>query len=183
MTTEDKFRKIGISGFRYLYFVKCWKDFAKSLWWSLCLSSLCCVAYFFSSKTAWDLLEVVIDINLRISAPILAFTLAGYSVIMGKASDKLKNIKTKSGLTMYQKLNTTFMAMLLSTMTTLLLSVIVLIFMASGIGFVLLPCDFWVTFINNAVLFMMTLLLFYMILTIKDLLSNLFSLGQYIQYN
>ncbi len=181
MTTENKNRKIGLSGFIYLYFVKCRKDFAKSLVWSLIMTAICSFGYYHSSKVTWDLLLMVLDINLRVAAPILAFTLAGYSVIMGKASDKLKTIKTKSGLSMYQKLNTTFMAMLLSTMTNLLLTVLIKIWMSSEIN-IALPCDCMEDLVNNVGLFMMTLLLFYMIFTIKDLLSNLFSLGQFIQY-
>lgn len=83
---------------------------------------------------------------------------------------------------MYQKLNTTFMAMLLSTMTNLLLTILIKIWMSSEID-ITLPCNIMVTLVNNFGLFLMTLLLFYMIFTIKDFLSNLFSLGQFIQYN
>lgn len=181
MATQDKLQKIGLSGFRYLYFRKCWRDCLKSLMWSLLMTIFSCIAFILSSKTTWDLLLVVLEIDLRITAPILAFTLAGYSVIMGKVPEKLKTIATKSGLSMYQKLNTTFIAMLLATITNLLLSVFTSILMATDINF-LLPYECMASLINKVGLFVITMLLFYMIFTIKDLISNLFSLGQYLQY-
>lgn len=178
---DKKYQKVGLSGFCYLYFVICRKDFMKSIKWSLIMCILCCFAYCYSTKNTWDLLRIVLDLSIKIAAPILAFTLAGYSVIMGKATDKLRSIPTKSGLSMYQKLNTTFMSMLLSTMTNLILSVFILIWMSSEVDIVL-PCECMVEIVNSIGLFVMTLLLFYMLFTIKDLLSNLFSLGQFIQF-
>lgn len=59
---------------------------------------------------------VLSDIGIRVAPPLLGFTLSGYSLIVGvndvTIAEKLKSDKTKFGITMYQLLYTSFIAML-----------------------------------------------------------------------
>lgn len=180
---EDKERYLpGLKGFRYHYFTTCRKDWCDSLKHSSALTVLLMVPYMLSSKSGFELILIAVDVVLRICVPLLAFMLAGYSLIMGKEIEGLTSSTTKSGLSMYQKLNTVFVAMLVATLTCVMITVSVAIVAKCEI---VLPCmnsfQTILTLINAFVYLAIVFFLSYMLFCVKDLLSNLFSLGQYIQ--
>ena len=169
----------GLRGFRYLYFVVCKRDFLKSTKSSLLLTVILIAAYILSPKSGYELIKILIDVVLKLCIPLLAFTLAGYSLIMNKNIEILTEEKTKNGLSMYQKLNVIFIAMLLSTAICVITAVIVYIYSYSDI--VIIFCPNLIMSINFFVFLVISFQLSYMLLSVKDLLSNLFSYGQYIQ--
>lgn len=169
----------GLKGFRHFYFVVCRSDFLKSTKYSIVLSGILLIAYVLTPKTGYEMIGILIDMELRLCIPLLAFTLAGYSLIMNKNIEGLTSEKTKSGLSMYQKLNTIFIAMLLSTAICVISAVVVNVFMYADILLINDPC--LIGYVNSVVYTVIAFQLSYMLLCIKDLLSNLFSYGQYIQ--
>ena len=167
----------GLRGFFFQYFYKCTKEFIKSLIYSMLLTIVLIIVYCRSDSSGIELLNNILSVSLKISPPLLAFTLAGYSVIMGKDSKGLIEHKTSSGITMYQQLNATFVAMLLSALISLTItmtfSFIATANMSTG-------CEEIDRVINFMAFIFVSFLLSYTLFAVKDLISNLFSLGQYI---
>lgn len=175
---NEDLHKPGLSGFMYLYFKKCKRDFKKSLKYSGLLTLLFLVVFFLSKKCSLSLLNNLLSISLKVSPSLLAFTLAGYAVIMGRGVENLKKVSTNSGLSMYQKLNTTFIAMLMATLICLIVTVVLSFISSSEISSGCIIIDD----IANLIAFTVTsFLLSYMLFAIKDLISNLFSMGQFME--
>lgn len=172
-------RMAGLKGFRHIYFVRCRKDFIKSLRGTTILTILFIIVYCWSDKSGYTLLNEMLSVSIKVTPPLLGFTLAGYSVILGKSTESLKDIKTRSGLTMFQKLNTTFIAMLLSTLLCLMLSVIFLVISSAEVHSWCYKFDNIMNFVAYSCL---SASLSYALFAIKDLISNLFSLGQFMQF-
>lgn len=170
----------GWRGFRHVYFCYCGKQFRHSLGWSSVFVLITIVISYFSTKTFIELLEIMTDMGLKIAPPLLGFTLSGYALVVGvndvSISELLKTHKTQSGITMYQQLYTTFIAMLSSIFFLLLESVLLNYVIKSDI--VVNVAWNIVDIINLAAFSIYVLTVFYAIFAIKYLLSNLFSLGQ-----
>ena len=169
--------KAGLKGFIIQYFFKCTKEFQKSLINSVLLTIILIIVYIKSDRSDIDLLNNILSISLKVSPSLLAFTLAGYSVIMGKDSKGLKKYKTFSGITMYQQLNATFIAMLLSALICLIVTAVVSFIASANISTENEDVD---RVINFSSFSLVSFLLSYTFFAVKDLISNLFSLGQYI---
>lgn len=90
-------------------------------------------------------------------------------------AERLKNHKTKTGITMYQQLYTTFIAMLGSIFLLLLESVVLHYVLEADIS---LDFPMIVDVIDFIVFLGYAVTMFYALFAVKDLLSNLFSLGQ-----
>lgn len=170
----------GWRGFRHVYFHYCGKQFRHSLIWSSVFVIIAIVISYFSTKTFIELLEIMIDMGLKITPPLLGFTLSGYALVVGlndaSISELLKTHKTQSGIPMYQQLYTTFIAML-SSIFFLLLESVMLNYVIKADVVLNVAWDI-LDIINFLVFLIYTFTLFYAIFAIKDLLSNLFSLGQ-----
>lgn len=175
---------MGWRGFLYVYFRICKKQVKHSCLWSLSLVAIVLLFSSISCKTYYEMLIALSDIGLRITPPLLGFTLSGYALVVGVSdplvSWKLKTAYTNYGITMYQLLYTTFIAMLGSIFLSLLWSIIIhfaiqvdLRFASSSLFFINAGI-----IINFVIFFLYTFVLSYAIFAIKDLLSNLFSLGQ-----
>ncbi len=170
----------GWRGFRYVYFRYCGKQFRHSLIWSSVFVLITIAISYFSPKTFVELLEIMTDMGLKIAPPLLGFTLSGYALVVGvndaSISELLKTHKTQSGIPMYQQLYTTFIAML-SSIFFLLLESVLLNYVIKADVVLNVAWDI-LDIINSLAFLIYTLTLFYAIFAIKDLLSNLFSLGQ-----
>lgn len=169
----------GWRGFRHVYFHFCRKQFKHSFVWSCCAVAFVTVVSFFSGKSYFELLVVLSDIGIKVAPPLLGFTLSGYSLIVGvndvTIAERLKSHKTKFGITMYQLLYTSFIAMLGSIFLLLLESVVLHYVLEADIS---LDFPIIVDIIDVIVFLGYTLTMFYALFAVKDLLSNLFSLGQ-----
>ena len=136
--------------------------------------------------TYYEFISILVDIGLRVSPPLLGFTLSGYALVVGvndKAmAEKIKSSTTRNGITMYQQLYTTFIAMLGSIFLLLVESVIIYYALNANISIGNPLNKFGMPYIMNFINFMgfvvLAFTLSYALLAIKDLLSNLFSLGQ-----
>lgn len=173
-------QSMGWAGFWHVYLYYCWKEVKHSLEWSLVALAVISTISAFSNSTILDLLGYLTDIGLRVAPPLLGFTLSGYALIVGvndvTISILLKTHKTKSGIPMYQKLYTTFIAMLFSIFLVLLESVLLNYALKANIE---VNFSSWLIITINVFVFSFyTFTLFYAIFAVKDLLSNLFSLGQ-----
>ncbi|MFU2358779.1 MAG: glycosyltransferase [Bacteroidales bacterium] len=169
----------GWRGFRHIYFLYCKKQFKHSFIWACCAVAFIAVVAFLSNKSYFELLIVLSDIGLKVAPPLLGFTLSGYAMIVGvndvNIAERLKNHKTKTGITMYQQLYTTFIAMLGSIFLLLLESVVLHYVLEADIS---LDFPMIVDVIDVIVFLGYAVTMFYALFAVKDLLSNLFSLGQ-----
>ncbi len=169
----------GWSGFNFVYFKFCGKQFRHSLRWASCAVVLAFIVSVLSPKPYYDLLVVLTSIGLKVAPPLLGFTLSGYALVIGvndaNVSERLKRYKTKTGITMYQQLYTTFIAMLGSIFLLLVESVILHYALESGI---MLSNSIVVGIVNISIFLIYSFTMFYALFAVKDLLSNLFSLGQ-----
>jgi len=176
--------KAGINSFFVLYFVGCREQFKKSLRFSAILTLILILLYFFSPVNGYTILLSLSNICLAVSPAILGFTLAGYSIIINVADKEilalLKRTKLKNDISMYQRLYTTFVAMLLSMFCTLLIGSVTKLLISLNLGCTC-TCEFFIIIIDivNGIWFALeTFLLLYSIFSVKDLISNLYSLGQ-----
>lgn len=170
-------KKAGLGAFCSQYFVDCRKEFYKSLILSAILTLILIIVYVVSDLDGYDLLNNLLSISIKVSPPLLAFTLAGYSVIMGKNAKSLRQYKAKSGLTMFQQLNTTFIAMLLSALVSLIITVVLSFIVSAELT---TSCKNLADFLNFIAFALVSFFLSYTLFAVKDLISNLFSMGQYI---
>lgn len=176
----------GWKGFKYIYFYVCKEQFYRSLKKSCYLLSIILLPTLLSEKTYYEFISILVDIGLRVSPPLLGFTLSGYALVVGvndKAmAEKIKSSTTRNGITMYQQLYTTFIAMLGSIFLLLVESVIIYYALNANISIGNPLNKFGMPYIMNFINFMgfvvLAFTLSYALLAIKDLLSNLFSLGQ-----
>ena len=169
----------GWRGFRHVYFRYCRKQFKPSFVWSCCAVAFVTIVACFSGKSYFELLVVLSDIGIKVAPPLLGFTLSGYSLIVGvndvTIAEKLKSHKTKFGITMYQLLYTSFIAMLGSIFLLLIESVVLHYVIEADLS---LEVPMIVDVINIIIFLGYSLTMFYALFAVKDLLSNLFSLGQ-----
>lgn len=178
MTPDSK----GWKGFIYIYFHLCQKQFLKSLKWSLVLTFIMALSgATLSAKNSYQLISVVVDLGLKIAPPLLGFTLSSFALVVGFKDDalmrKLKDHITERGISMYQQIVVTFIAMLVSVFLCLLLCVVLHIFLSFDIK--VSEQTFKYAKYGNFFCFMLqTFMVFYALFAIKDLLSNLFSMGQ-----
>lgn len=172
-------KRAGLVGFFFLYLYKCTWEFLKSLIYSVLLTICLIIVFSKSNITSLDLLQNILSISIKVSPPLLAFTLAGYSVIMGKDTKGLKEHKTTSGITMYQQLNATFIAMLLASLISLAITIIISFIAMANISTGSEGLD---SKINFCAFIAVSFFLSYTLFAVKDLISNLFSLGQYINH-
>lgn len=134
-----------------------------------------------SSKNSYELITSVTELGLRVTPPLLGFTLSSFALVVGFKDDtlmtKLKSHRTKAGITMYQQLVVTFVAMLASVFMCLMLCVVSRLFLSFEIT---VKAEMYksVCWINVVWLIVLSFSLFYALYAVKDLLSNLFSLGQ-----
>lgn len=182
MERHSTHSSMGLEGFKYIYFHLCRNQFRKSLKWSV-FSTIVIVlcGIIMSSKNSFQLVSIVADAGLKIAPPLLGFTLSSFALVVGFKDDvlmqKLKNYQTSNGISMYLQLVVTFIAMLGSVFICLLLCVIFHLILAFDIK----VCDRifeYVQYINYACFAFLTFFVFYALFAIKDLLSNLFSLGR-----
>ena len=179
-------RTKGWKGFRYIYFYVCKEQFHRSLKKSCYLLSIILLLTLLSEKTFYEFISILADIGLRVSPPLLGFTLSGYALVVGvndkTMAEKIKSSTTQNGITMYQQLYTTFIAMLGSIFLLLIESVVIYFALNTNISiesslnnFVM---QYIMSFINFVIFVLLAFTLSYSLMAIKDLLSNLFSLGQ-----
>lgn len=169
----------GWRGFKFVYFHYCRKQFLHSLFWSGFVTVIVFIIANLSSCSFYDSLEILTEIGLKVAPPLLGFTLSGYALIVGvndaTISERLKAHKAKSGITMYQQLYTTFIAMLASISLLLIESVVLSYVIKAKLS---IGCTQVVDIINVTIFVAYVFTLFYALFAVKDLLSNLFSLGQ-----
>lgn len=162
------------------------ENLAKSLVIPLLLSLIvffiiCC----YSEKATILLLRSICDIILIVGPCVLGFTLSGYALMMG-----LSNSEFIQGMilfkeenkehSLFQSLNATF---------SVVLGIMFLTTLAGSLGKILIEAEItalpllteFTDWINSFFLFVLIFLLFYMINSIKDIVSNIFSFGQYVQ--
>jgi hypothetical protein len=175
--------KAGLKGFEILYFDLCRKQFLRSLRYSSVFTFLMVIIALISSKEWLHFIKVIINIGLNITPDILGFTIAGYAMIVGlsntNAMNTLKESQTDEGISMFQLLNTTFIAMLLSALLNLLFCIIAKVVIEAEIESPL--CTWMIDMFNGISFLVLMMSTFYVVFSIKDLLSNLFSLGQFLQ--
>lgn len=168
---------MGWRGFFYVYFKCCKKQLWHSARWSVVATIGISLMIPFSTKTLFEMIVCLTDIGLKVAPPLLGFTLSGYALIVGfkdgNLSERIKLHVTKNGLTMYQQLYTTFVAMLGAIFLLLIESSILYIAIKAE-----LQCKISVVIVNSIVFPVYSFSMFYALFAVKDLLSNLFSLGQ-----
>lgn len=181
MEKRTKSHLMGLEKFRHIYFHLCRKQFIRSLTWSV--SSTLLIVFFgilFSSKNGFQLITIVTEVGLKITPPLLGFTLSSFALVVGFKDDnlmkKLKGHITKCGISMYLQLVVTFIAMLGSVFLCLLLCVFSKIILSFEIK-VNEDIFQYVQYVNYIFFTIITLMVFYALFAIKDLLSNLYSLG------
>lgn len=181
--SDDAKYKAGLLGFEILYFDFCRDQFKRSLKYTSIFTLLSFIIILVSKHGFFYFIKVVTDIGLNVTPDILGFTIAGYAMIVGlsntNAMNILKGSVLDSGISMFQQLNTTFIAMLLSALLNLILCVIAKIVTAAEIKVPL--CSWLIESFNGLSYLILVISTFYVVFSIKDLLSNLFSLGQFLQ--
>lgn len=182
MEKQTKSNLMGLERFRHIYFHLCRKQFIRSLKWSV-FSTLPIVLFgiFLSSKNGFQLIAIVTEVGLKITPPLLGFTLSSFALVIGFKDDtlmrKLKGHITRCGISMYLQLVVTFIAMLGSVFLCLLLCVFSKIILSFEIK-VNEDIFQYVQYANYIFFIIITFMVFYALFAIKDLLSNLFSLGK-----
>ena len=173
MEKQTKSNLMGLERFRHIYFHLCRKQFVRSLKWSV-FSTLLIVLFgiFLSSKNGFQLIAIVTEVGLKITPPLLGFTLSSFALVIG-----LKGHITRCGISMYLQLVVTFIAMLGSVFLCLLLCVFSKIILSFEIK-VNEDIFQYVQYANYIFFIIITFMVFYALFAIKDLLSNLFSLGK-----
>ena len=173
---------MGLKLFWHIYFRICRAQFKKSLRWSgisTLIVALCGI--FLSSKNGFLLMSVVTELGLKITPPLLGFTLSSFALVVGFKDDvlmrKLKDYQTSNGISMYLQLVVTFVAMLGAVFVCLLACVVFHLFLSFDIKVCGQLFKIF-KYINYACFVLQTFLMFYALFAIKDLLSNLFSLGK-----
>lgn len=182
MGKQTTHSSMGLEGFGYIYFHLCRSQFIKSLKWAGVLTLLIVVCgIFMSSKDSLQLVSIITEIGLKVMPPLLGFTLSSFALVIGFKDDalmnKLKKHQTRNGISMYLQLVVTFIAMLGSVFICLLLCVVSHLILSFGIE-VGNQIFEYTRYGNYACFVLMTFVVFYALFAVKDLLSNLFSLGR-----
>ena len=90
MEKRTKSHLMGLEKFRHIYFHLCRKQFIRSLTWSV--SSTLLIVFFgilFSSKNGFQLITIVTEVGLKITPPLLGFTLSSFALVVGFKDDNL----------------------------------------------------------------------------------------------
>ena len=182
MGKQTTHSSMGMEGFGYIYFHLCRSQFMKSLKWSGISTLLIVVCgIFMSSKDSLQLVSLLTALGLTVMPPLLGFPLSSFAPATALKHDalmnKLKKHQTRNGISMYLQLVVTFIAMLGSVFVCLLLCVVSHLILSFGIEVGNQIFEFTM-YVNYACFVLLTFVVFYALFAVKDLLSNLFSLGR-----
>jgi len=115
---------------------------------------------------------------------ILGFTLTGYALIIGlSSSDLIRSLAVKkedNEPSMYQVLNATFAHVLVVLSMSITAGVLIGYLAKLNCTILFLVRDY-VDCINATILFILLTLVFYSLLSVKDIVINVFNFGQYAQ--
>lgn len=164
--------------------------FRRKLWSSISLpiffSILFSIYALFHFENVLSPIEFIAALIIQILPGVLGFILAGYALMMGlSSSDYIKKLKQHRDQdydhSMFQTLNTTFAFVLFMLFSTLIFGVITLIIRNLNCTYIeIIPIELG-NFINRVYLALIIFLLLYSIITIKDIVINVFNFGQFVQ--
>lgn len=160
------------------------ENLSKSVFFPWGLSLVTILICLFTTNSPITLLLYSTELIITIVPCILGFTLAGYALIMGLSnSEFMKGLKAfkQEGkeYTLFQSLNATFAIVLGMLFITTLTGVVVGIIIKAEIP---MPfCEKFTDVCNWLCLFTLIFLLYYTINSIKDIVINIFNLGQFAQ--
>ena len=150
----------------------------------LCLTVASFVASLLSDNEPIFFIELLSSIILNISPVIIGFLLSGYAIIIGFSSNEVVRFMSKrsdnTDKTLYQRQNAVFAVSILSLLIGLILGVFSHFVAKSGINF--FPSDIATNVLNYITLFVLLFVVYFSIISVKDMVVNVFNFGQMIHY-
>lgn len=186
MTNENDFHNININnpGWRTAWVIYSKENLSNSVFFPWGLSLITLLVCIFTDNKPIILLTYLTELITTIVPGILGFTLAGYALIMGLSnSEFMKGLKAfkqeGKNYTLFQSLNATFAIVLCVLFITTLTGVVTGIIIKAEIP---MPfCEKMTDAYNWLWLLVLIFLLYYTINSIKDIVINIFNLGQFAQ--
>ena len=137
------------------------------------------VLFFFSDKSPLVLLEMLSDMITSVFPNVIGFALTGHVLMVGFSGSDflLKLAKTSTGdkYSLFQIVNSTFAIVILVMVVTLLSGIVCKTILSYSIEW---PFESGVSCYNSAVLFILLFLVCYSILSLFDIVINIFNMGQ-----
>lgn len=169
-------------GWRSAWRIYPYKSLFKSLWRPFLLEILSCLLISGSSVSTIDILEYVCSFVNGGYPSIVGFVLSGYALLIGFSNSELIQMlskrKNNGEPTLFQKVNATFSIMLLMLVLTLVVSLVLSMIIHAKVS----VCLFFegnVEIINKIVLYLFLFMVYYSLLSLLDVVMNIFNFGQF----
>lgn len=169
-------------GWKSAWHIYPYKSLFKSLWRPLFLEILSYLFIRGSSVSNIELLSYVCSFVNGGYPSIVGFVLSGYALLIGFSNSELIQMLSKrlkrNEPTLFQKVNATFSIMLLMLILTLVVSLIISMVIHAKIT-VWQCLEGYEVFVNNVVLYIFLFLVYYSLLSLLDVVMNIFNFGQF----